>query len=361
MRQPSFLRNAAILVLTAVVGCQSDGLLKLSGNKFRKADADNPAVRALCIWQPAKGRGLDDLPARGFAGQVFFFTRGKPTSVQVEGDVRIYLFDQIGTSEKQSKPIHQFDFVDGAWNAHLQDTQFGPAYQVFIPYTRDTHRKVNCSLRLRLIPEQGPTIYSDMAHVTLPGAEPSSDSGENLTSTPNAKRATASRTKAVSAPEADRTRQQLVRRIEQTALKQLRRGSPNSNNQHAHNISDAPEITPARRSAPSSTDHPGDSDSRGFRRFKLQRLNTAAANDHGRASQTTREEQPRHPLAERSEEDYTARRETPADRNESRAKWSKPHPLRSADEAESGGRHHERSTSFREEQGFRSYSIALPR
>ena len=54
-------------------------------------------------------------------------------------------------------------------------TQFGPAYNVFIPYTRDGHHKTECALRVRLADEEMPTIFSDMSYVKLEGADTDRD------------------------------------------------------------------------------------------------------------------------------------------------------------------------------------------
>ncbi len=168
--------------LLAFSGCSAPGILKSKKVKIPKADASNPAVRVLCIWEPSEGRGVDGLPTRGFAGQVIFLTRQKSTPVQVDGAVRIYLFDDQGPAEDQAKPLHQFDFQGDAWTMHLHNGTLGPSYHVFIPYMRKGNFQTQAALRLRMKPTVGPVIYSDMVNVTLPGAiikkTPQSNSAE---------------------------------------------------------------------------------------------------------------------------------------------------------------------------------------
>jgi len=48
----------------------------------------------------------------------------------------------------------------------------GPSYHVFIPYVRKDRHQANCTLMVRLKPTDGPTIYSDMTTVALPGPTP---------------------------------------------------------------------------------------------------------------------------------------------------------------------------------------------
>lgn len=137
--------------------------------EFPKATAENPAVEVVSVWQPAEGTGVNGLPSRGFAGQVMFFTRTSPEPVQVNGDVRIYLFDDTGTVEERKKPIHQFDFTPEAWNTHITDGTLGASYNVFIPYTKDNPYQTRCNLRVRIQQPNKPPVFSEAIAVTLPG------------------------------------------------------------------------------------------------------------------------------------------------------------------------------------------------
>jgi hypothetical protein len=152
-------------------GCASPFLNKHK-TKIVTASDSNPVVRAVCLWQPAEGPGLDGLPGRGFAGQIIFLTQQSPTPVKVNDDIRIYLFDDQGSAEDQAKPIHQFEFLGGACNRYLQVTNLGPSYQLFIPYVRSGDHEARCSLRVALQSGEQPIIFSDMIDVLLPGKTP---------------------------------------------------------------------------------------------------------------------------------------------------------------------------------------------
>lgn len=154
----------------AMIGCSSLSLTKFP-KATPKATAKDPAVRCLCMWQEGEGQGIDGRTTRGFAGQVFFFTRNKKNSVAVEGDVRIFLFDDNDDQSETATPIHQFDFVGGAWNAHLYDSQFGPMYRIFVPYTRPGSDKVNAALRVRLATKDRGPLLSDLTPVILAGRD----------------------------------------------------------------------------------------------------------------------------------------------------------------------------------------------
>lgn len=154
-------------ILMSLAGCAS---LHLPWSKDRvvRATARNPAVQVLCLWQSSTGRDPEGLPCRGFAGQIIFLSGRGTTPLAVDGDVRIYVFDDQGTLEERSVP-RMWDFDSAAWNMHLTNSSLGPAYSVFIPYTRPGSQQAACTLRLRLTPKDGQPIFSETASVILPG------------------------------------------------------------------------------------------------------------------------------------------------------------------------------------------------
>lgn len=163
----SALTVCAGWLLFAGVGCATLNLAHMDW-RSRKATARNPAIRVVCLWEPAEGRDPKGVPCQGFAGQILFLN-SKSLPVTVEGQVRIYLFDNQGSSEDQSKPVHQFDFDSGSWAQHYSYGTLGPAYNVFIPYTRRNISEATCDLRLRLTPDAGPVVFSDMTSIELLG------------------------------------------------------------------------------------------------------------------------------------------------------------------------------------------------
>lgn len=172
-RIATILSCLAVMTLS-VTGCSSTkSLVDLRKDEFQWASASNPAVQIVTIWEPAEGNDLDGMPTRGFAGQLIFIGRDS-TPLAIDGDMKIYVFDNIGTRDQQSKPIHRFDFSSDAWNLHLVNGSLGPSYNLFIPYTRKgEHRQVQCSLRTMFKTDGGQSIISEMVSVTLPG--PKSD------------------------------------------------------------------------------------------------------------------------------------------------------------------------------------------
>ena len=166
----------SLLVLSsfASTGCTALGLSSLWGPKALVADARHPVTEVMCLWEAAEGTGLDGLPTRGFAGQVLFFTSGRAAPAKVDGEIRVFVFDDQGVNGDRAIPLHQFDFPGPAWNAFLTTTNFGTAYQLFIPFTRPGGMHADCEIRVRYTPKDGNPVYSRPCTVSLAGPRASS-------------------------------------------------------------------------------------------------------------------------------------------------------------------------------------------
>lgn len=151
------------------VGCAS--MLNVAAFKSleNKETAANPVTQIVCLWQPAEGRDPEGIPCRGFAGQIMFITQRSAAPTKVDGEVRVYVFDDQGSDEEQVKPIRQFDFESKPWAMHLTNGTLGPTYSVFIPYTRRGMHEAQCALRIRYTPKNAPALYSDLSTVLLKG------------------------------------------------------------------------------------------------------------------------------------------------------------------------------------------------
>lgn len=164
--------TCGVLALSVLLtGCATSGLVSNDNpaKKFVKATPQSPAVKCLCVWQAAEGFDSAGKPCRGVAGQVFFFNRDTPIPVMVEGDVRVYVFDDQGNEADQAKPLSQLDIDRQTWSGQLTNTQFGPAYRMFVPYTRPGRNQAALALRLRMTPDSGPTVFSDLSSIEMTG------------------------------------------------------------------------------------------------------------------------------------------------------------------------------------------------
>ncbi len=222
-----FVMLTGLLVL-AGSGCSS--LPSLKRSSIKQATTTNPAVRCLCVWQEGAGPGVNGESARGFGGQLFFFPREGEVPVAVQGDLKIFVFDDVGTEEEQAKPIYQLEVPSYELTARLGETQFGASYSIFVPYTRKGSHEANCALRVKLTRPDGSLLYSDMTQVKLSGTPrkksiaPAEDEGQPV-----------ARTKASSADDERTTGETIaverdgrMQRVETARMRYLGDASPTS-------------------------------------------------------------------------------------------------------------------------------------
>ena len=131
--------------------------------------SSKPVAKILCLWEAAEGQGLDEKPARGFAGQVMFFTYGDPSPIKVDGTVRIYQYTNFDADEEDPKPIHEFVFESTAWNAHRAEGTLGHSYNVFLPYVRKGSERATCALRVEIEDRNGQKTSAPFTEIVLSG------------------------------------------------------------------------------------------------------------------------------------------------------------------------------------------------
>ncbi len=169
------------VLICSMAGCAMPGWLKSGKDNFPNTGATNPLIRILPMWQPAEGV-FDGRPSRGFYGQIFFLGQKDDVApATVKGTAWIYVFDDQGTPEEQTKPIRIWKYESNTWNALLSKGPLGATYSVFIPYTRPGHHEAKCALRVCFTPEGSPPVNSEMLTVVLPGTKKKSNSEDDPT------------------------------------------------------------------------------------------------------------------------------------------------------------------------------------
>jgi len=165
----------ALVLLVAGQGCVATGPLKFGklglfgGDKIPVAGEKNPVVQVLTMWQPGEGPGIDGKTTRGFVGQIYLFTAKSPIAAKARGLVEVYVFDDHGSEEEQTKPLHQFRYEPDSWELLGQPGKLGQVHTLFVAYTRPGKHKAQCSLRVTFTPDKGLPVHSEMSYVTLPG------------------------------------------------------------------------------------------------------------------------------------------------------------------------------------------------
>ncbi len=163
----------SILLLTTFAalnaGCTSTNLLRDPGALIGRPKMQQQVNRILCLWEPSQGTGLEGKPARGFAGQLMFFSPGSPAASRVTGAVRITQYDRFDPEADEHEALHTFDFDAESWDVHRTEGSLGHSYSVFIPYMQQHKDPVNCALKVEFIGKDGQIVASDMTEVILPG------------------------------------------------------------------------------------------------------------------------------------------------------------------------------------------------
>ncbi|MEZ6124079.1 MAG: hypothetical protein R3C49_13015 [Planctomycetaceae bacterium] len=164
----------AIVSMMMICGCSSSTFLRTSSavvtapaRMIESAIPAKPVGKILCLWEPAEGQGVDELPARGFAGQILFFAHGSPSPMKVKGEVAIYEYVDYDENDDAPTPIHVFRFDSGAWNAHRSEGTLGHSYNVFLPYVLKDRQHSVCALRVEITTEDGRKVSSPYTSVTL--------------------------------------------------------------------------------------------------------------------------------------------------------------------------------------------------
>jgi hypothetical protein len=165
--------RAALLLLafaTAMPGCASIASFAAM-RSVPVAGPGNPIRDIACIWQQGEGRDERGRPCRGFCGQLMFLTSTSKKPGIVRGAASIYVFDNVGTVQEQSRPLEEFHFTAAEWNSFQRMTNLGMTYQLFIPYSRPGGHDAECQVHIKFVPEGSETpIWSHPESIALRGS-----------------------------------------------------------------------------------------------------------------------------------------------------------------------------------------------
>ncbi len=168
MKAKSFI--VLSLILTSLSsGCSTLSMTSTLMGRQPKENKGLPVVEVMAIWQPGEGKSTKGAPTRGFAGQIMFFAQGSKRPIKVDGDLKVYVFDDVGSVEEQSKPIHIYEFKGGALQGYYNEGKLGPSYQLFLPYTRPGMHEAKCTLRMKYNSELSGDVLSSESTIVLSG------------------------------------------------------------------------------------------------------------------------------------------------------------------------------------------------
>lgn len=166
----------ACVSMAGLTGCSSSGamfrdpagLVRDPGMLIGRPRVEKQVVRLVALWESSNGKGIDEKPSRGFAGQILFFGPKTETGSRVRGHVNIYQYDNFDPdTEEDLKPLHTFSFDPDAWDLHHTEGTLGHSYSCFIPYMRKHRDQVNVGLKVEFVSEDGQSVASEITEVLL--------------------------------------------------------------------------------------------------------------------------------------------------------------------------------------------------
>lgn len=156
--------------LLALAGCSaSRELVTAIAPAHATAAPESPRVsKIVCLWEPGSG-SLPNGPKRGVLGQILFFENADDLPVEVDGKLTVYLFDDRGTIEEQTKPVQKLVLSPEELQATHVEASIGHSYHIPVPYLNAEGLAATCTMRVKYTAPNGETVYSDLSSIYLAG------------------------------------------------------------------------------------------------------------------------------------------------------------------------------------------------
>ncbi len=165
------------LGLVALSGCKglSSGVPWLKGEKSdwlskEKEQQEHPKgepSKLIVNWSDVIYTPAGGTPTRGFGGRVYFYNEHSQ-SLQVEGSLVVYTFDEAMASQGQS-PERRYVIKPEQLAQHYSPSELGPSYSVWIPWDAVGGPEKTVSLLAKFTSASGRTIIGDQSKHVLPG------------------------------------------------------------------------------------------------------------------------------------------------------------------------------------------------
>lgn len=107
---------------------------KLRAEKEKKAEPSEP-VNMVCTWKGSIYENTGTPSIRGFGGRIFFYDKDN-NSVEADGELVIYGFDEANKDRETDKADKKFVFRSSDFQKHKSESGFGTSYSVWVPWER---------------------------------------------------------------------------------------------------------------------------------------------------------------------------------------------------------------------------------
>lgn len=167
---------AALVIL--VGGCQFSPQAPFWSTGLSKKTEPPLPDRITPFWTDTVLHQPKQPGVRGFGGRVYFYRDGNQDSIEVDGGLVVYAFDNEAPVSEASKPIKKYVFTADQFGTHMSRTDMGPSYSIWLPWDEVGGETRQLSLVTRFEGRDGGVVISDPTVKLLPGVNKEIVKGE---------------------------------------------------------------------------------------------------------------------------------------------------------------------------------------
>jgi hypothetical protein len=159
-------------------GCQFSPQAPFWPNSLNKKTEPQLPDRITPFWTDTVLHQPKQPGIRGFGGRIYCYRDGVQDSIEVDGGLVVYAFDNEAPVNDASKPIKKFVFTADQFATHMSRTEMGPSYSIWLPWDEVGGETRQLSLVTRFEGRDGGVVISDPTVKLLPGVNKEMGNGE---------------------------------------------------------------------------------------------------------------------------------------------------------------------------------------
>lgn len=164
--QSAIALGSAVLLLALLTGCSQFDL----ADKFAfPGEKPKPPERLTALWTHTVLNQPGKPGVRGFGGRVMFYGKDRDKSINVDGSLTIYAYDDTHSDGSRSAPVRKYVFTADQLPDHYSKSALGPSFSVWLPWDEVGGSQRQIGLLARFEGRKGGVVMSDMSRQTLPG------------------------------------------------------------------------------------------------------------------------------------------------------------------------------------------------
>lgn len=168
------LRRVVWIGLLPLVGCSAVAQPELpewfAAPKWTSlGGTDAPAERIVAVWTDTIMHQPGQRGVRGIGGRIIFYPDGSDESLEVDGQLTVYAYDDSQSPAAGAPPARKFVFTPEQLANRHSKSQVGDSYSVWLPWDEVGNPSRALTLIARFEPTNGPTVISEPANQLLPG------------------------------------------------------------------------------------------------------------------------------------------------------------------------------------------------